>query len=190
MIRLSDDAGHELDRYREYLALLARLQLDPRLQGKVDLSGVVQQTLLEAHLAGDRFRQMTEEQQTAWLRRTLANNLTDEVRKLNTAMRDVGREVSLEAAVEQSSARLEAWLASDRSSPSEQAARNEQLLRLAAALARLPEDQRRAVEMHHLGGCPVAEVARVLDRSEGAVGALLVRGLKRLRELLRTEERG
>jgi RNA polymerase sigma-70 factor (ECF subfamily) len=62
------------------------------------------------------------------------------------------------------------------------------VLRLAGALARLPENQRRAVELHHLGGLPVAEVARVLGRSDGAVGALLVRGLKRLRELLKAEE--
>jgi RNA polymerase sigma-70 factor (ECF subfamily) len=182
------DAGQDLERFREYLSLLARLQLDARLQGKVDLSGVVQQTLLEAHQAQERFRQLTEAQQGAWLRRTLAHNLTDEVRKLGTAMRDVGRERSLEAALEASSARLEACLAADQSSPSEQAVRNEQLLHLAEALARLPEDQRRAVEMHHLGGVPVAEVAQVMGRSDGAVGALLVRGLKRLRELLQPEE--
>jgi RNA polymerase sigma-70 factor (ECF subfamily) len=184
------DSGQDLERFREYLSLLARLQLDPRLQGKVDLSGVVQQTLLEAHQASEQFGQMTEAQKVAWLRRTLANNLTDEVRKLGTAMRDVGREHSLEAALEDSSARLEAYLASGESSPSDLAVRNEQLLSLAGALARLPEDQRRVVEMHHLGGLPVAEVAEVMGRSDGAVGALLARGLKRLRELLRTDERG
>ena len=188
MSRQAQDSGQDLERFREYLSLLARLQLDSRLQGKVDPSGVVQQTLLEAHQACDRFRQMTEAQRVAWLRRTLANNLTDEVRKLGTAMRDVGREFSLETALEDSSARLEAYLASDQSSPSDQAERNEQLLRLAGALARLPEDQRRAIELHHLGGLPVAEVAREMRRSDGAVGALLVRGLKRLRKLLRPEE--
>ncbi len=184
------DSGQDLERFREYLSLLARLHLDARLRGKVDLSGVVQQTLLEAHQARDRFRPMTEARKVAWLRRTLAHNLTDEVRKLGTAMRDVGREFSLEAALEDSSARLEAYLASNQSSPSDQAERNEQLLRLAEALARLPEDQRRAIELHHLSGWPVAEVAREMGRSDGAVGALLIRGLKRLRKLLRPEEEG
>ena len=56
------------------------------------------------------------------------------------------------------------------------------------AMAQLPEDQRLAVELHHLRGRPVAEVAREVDRSEGAAGALLARGLKKLRALLKDEE--
>jgi RNA polymerase sigma-70 factor (ECF subfamily) len=180
----AEDQGLLLEGFRQYLGLLARLQLDPRLQGKVDLSGVVQDTLLEAHRSIDRFRRMDRGQQAVWLRKALARNLTDEVRKLGTAMRDVSRERALEQAVEDSSARLEAWLASDRSSPVEQADRNEQVLRLAGALAQLPEDQRRAVELRHLRGLPVAEVGRAMGRSDAAVGGLLLRGLRKLRELL------
>jgi RNA polymerase sigma-70 factor (ECF subfamily) len=181
------DLGPSLERFRAYLSLLARLHLDPRLRGKVDLSGVVQQTLLEAYRAREQLATMSAAQQAAWLRRALANNLIDEVRKLSTAARDVSVEISLEEALAESSTRLEACLASEESSPTEQAMRNEQQLRLAEALDRLPEDQRRAVEMHHLQGLPVAEVAREMGRSDGAVGALLVRGLKKLRELLRED---
>jgi RNA polymerase sigma-70 factor (ECF subfamily) len=182
------DPGAVLEGFRDYLTLLARLQLAPGLRGKVDLSGVVQETLLDAHRAMDQLSRMTAEQQAAWLRKALACNLADEVRKLGTAMRDVSRERPLEHGVEESSDRLEAWLATDQPSPSEQAQRNEQLLQLAHALAQLPEDQRLAIELHHLRGQPVAEVARELERSEGAAGALLVRGLKKLRTLLQDKE--
>jgi RNA polymerase sigma-70 factor, ECF subfamily len=174
----------DLERYRDYLLLLARLHLDPRLRGKVDLSGVVQQTLLEAYQAGQQFAAADAGPPTAWLRRVLANNLTDEVRKLTTAARDVERERSLEQALGASSLRIEAWLAAEQSSPSQGAMREEEMSQLAVALARLPDEQRTAVELHHLQGLPLAEVAAQLDRTKGATAALLFRGLKKLRQLL------
>ncbi|HEX4614101.1 MAG TPA: sigma-70 family RNA polymerase sigma factor [Urbifossiella sp.] len=178
------DAAPDLERFREYLRILASLQIDPRLQGKVDLSGVVQQTLWEAHRALDQFRVMDDGQRTAWLRRALANNLTDEVRRLGRASRNVRLERSLEAALESSSACLERFLAAEQPPVGEQVALNEQLLRLAAALGRLPDDQRNAVVWHHLQGWPLAEVAQELGRTRGAVGALLLRAMKKLRRLL------
>ena len=52
---------------------------------------------------------------------------------------------------------------------------------------KLPEDQRRAVELHHLQGLPSAIVAKRLERSEVAVAGLLRRGLKKLRESMRED---
>jgi RNA polymerase sigma-70 factor (ECF subfamily) len=170
-----------LERFREYLRLLARMNLDPRLQSKLDPSDVVQQTLVRAHQAQDQFRGTTDGERAAWLRRILATTLADALRKFRL---ELGRGHSLERALDDSSARLEAWLAQDQDSPTEEAARQEQVLALTQALAELPPDQRRVVEMHHLQGLSLAELAAQLGRTEAAVAGLLRRGRRRLRELL------
>src|SRR5437763_17013462 len=114
----AEELGRRLEQFRAYLRLLARLQLDPRLRGKVDLSGVVQETLWEASRLLARRRPPEDAELAALLRRLLAHNLADEVRKQHAAKRDAGREQSLEAALQESSARLEAFLAAEQSSPS------------------------------------------------------------------------
>src|SRR5438876_4777969 len=98
--------GRELERFREYLRLLARLQLDPRWQAKLDPSDIVQQTLLQAYEARDQFRGRNTAERAAWLRQILARVLANAVRNLSRAKRDAGRERSLEAALSQSSSRL------------------------------------------------------------------------------------
>jgi RNA polymerase sigma-70 factor (ECF subfamily) len=166
------------------LLLLARAQLDRRFQARLDASDLVQQSLLEAHACSAQFRGTSSGELAAWLRQILARNLANAVRDLGRAKRDARREVSLQQQVENSSARLEVLLAADQSSPSTQADKGEQLLRLASALADLPEDQRQAVELRYLQGCSLAEMGRRLDRSPAAVAGLLHRGMVRLRTLL------
>jgi RNA polymerase sigma-70 factor (ECF subfamily) len=185
MTREAEAQHRPLAEYGEYLRLLARLQLDPRLQGKLDASDVVQETLLKAHERQAQFRGRTDAEMAAWLRQILANTLTDAVRKFGSGGRDVALERSLERSLEESSSRLEVWLASDSSSPSQKAGRHEELLRLSQALAQLPEDQRTAVEMKHLQGFSVEAIGRHMGRSKTAVGGLLRRGVKKLRELLK-----
>jgi RNA polymerase sigma-70 factor (ECF subfamily) len=181
----ADDRGAALERYRPYLLLLARMRLDPHLRGKLDASGIVQQTLLEADQARGQFRGTTEAEEAAWVQQILAHNLANAVRDLLREKRDVRREQSLEAAIEESSRRLEGWLAAEQSSPSERAERHEQGVRLAVALAELPEAQREALTLHHLEGRPLDEVACLLGRSRDAVAGLIKRGLRQLRERLR-----
>jgi RNA polymerase sigma-70 factor (ECF subfamily) len=178
------DRNEQLRCWGDYLTMLARVQLEPRVRAKIDLSGVVQQTLLEALHKRAEFHRDHPAQELAWLRRILANNLADELRKLATRKRDLARERSLEAALDESSARLGEWLAAKQSSPSQQAERNEMAVRLAVALARLPEAQREALVLQHWHGWPLARIAEHLGRTRAAVAGLLKRGLQQLREEL------
>jgi RNA polymerase sigma-70 factor (ECF subfamily) len=177
------DAGHsKLEQHRDYLLLLARVQLDPRLKPKLDPSDIVQETLLKAHQAIQQFKGQSASELAAWLRAILANTLADAVRKFTRQKGDL--EHSVERALEDSSARLEALLSSDEASPDDQAIHNEQLFRLAQALAQLPEEQRTALELKHLQGCSVAVISERMQRSKASVVGLLYRGLKKLRQLL------
>jgi RNA polymerase sigma-70 factor (ECF subfamily) len=151
------------------------------LQGKIDLSGVVQQTLLEAHQSWEKIQDKELGEKTAWLRRILANNLADEIRKFGTAKRDLTREKSLEAALEASSQRLQGWLASEQSSPSRQIERQEQGLELAGALAELPPAQCEALVLQHWHGWSLAQIAEHMGKTRAAVAGLIKRGLQRLR---------
>jgi RNA polymerase sigma-70 factor (ECF subfamily) len=176
-------SAYDLERFRAYLGLLARMEVSQALRDKVDLSGVVQQTLLEAHqgLAHQPERLRTDEELAAWLRSILSHNLADVLRKLVAQKRDIRREWSLDAALDQSASRLERWLAAEQSSPSKRAIRQEELLRMAEALAGLPELQRRAIELHHLRAMPLSEIADELATTKAAVAGLLHRGMKALR---------
>jgi RNA polymerase sigma-70 factor (ECF subfamily) len=177
-------ADAPLESYRAYLLLLARQQFGAFLGAKLDASDVVQQTLLTAHRQREQQRGTTEAERLAWLRRILAGTLTDAIRALTRDKRDVQRERSLELAVEQSSARLEQWLAAEQSSPSQHAMRHEEAARLARALATLPEAQRQALVMRHCEGRSLAEISVHLDRTPAAVAGLLKRGARQLRQAL------
>jgi RNA polymerase sigma-70 factor (ECF subfamily) len=181
------DSASTLDRFRPYLLMLARLRLDDALQAKLDESDIVQQTLLEAHQSLSGFRGRSDAEKAAWLQKILVRNVADELRKYRRGKRDVRLEASIQVAMNESSVRLERWLAAESGTPSQRAMANEQVVALAAALMKLPEDQRRAVELHHLQGLPSATVAQRLDRSEVAVAGLLRRGLKKLRETMRED---
>src|SRR5262249_13791157 len=139
MTRKQESPDRPLEDYREYLRLLARLQIDPHLRDRLDPSDVVQEALLKAHEKREPFRGTSEAERAAWLRAILATALAAGARRLGRGLDNRLR--SLEAALEESSACLEKWLESSEPSPSSGLLRQEQLLRLTDALARLPEEQ-------------------------------------------------
>src|SRR5262245_19259761 len=166
-------AGADFEQYRSYLYLLARSHIGSRFQARLDPSDLVQQSLLDAHQKQTQLRGRSEGERLAWLKQILANNLADAVRGLTRVKCDITRERSLDEQVGDSFSRVDGWLAAAQSSPSQQAARAEELLAMANALTGLPDAQREAIVLHHLQGLPLAEVARQLDKSPNAVAGLL-----------------
>jgi RNA polymerase sigma-70 factor (ECF subfamily) len=180
----SEDPGSLLDRFSDYLRLLARLQIGPLLRSKIDPSDVAQETLMLAYQKLDQYRGKSDEELGGWLRRILASFLAQTLRSYRRQKRNAALEQSLETALEQASSRLEAFLESDQLSPPDVADRQELVLRLARALAQLPEDQRLAVEMKHIQEKKMAEIAAQMGRTTASVTGLTRRGLQALRKLL------
>lgn len=183
------EAAPSLERFREYLRLLARMQIDPRLRRDQDASDIVQTVMLRAYDGLADFRGATHEELAAWLRKILANTLANVLRDRLRDLRDVRREVNLEQALDQSSLHLAACAASREPSPSSVLQGKEDAVRLAEALAQLPDLQREAVTLKHLEGRSLVEVANLMARSPASVASLLRRGLVKLRELLEERSR-
>jgi RNA polymerase sigma-70 factor (ECF subfamily) len=188
---MSPNPPVDLDRYRPLLRLQVRqMELDPRLLRRFDSSDIIQETLLRAHANLARFRGQSEAELVKWLQEILANVVTDEARKARARKRDVALEQSLEAMMAESSARLERYLANSQASPSSpswQVERQELLLALAAAIDQLPEDQRDVLIQRDLNGASVSQIAEQLGRTEKSIAGLLLRGRRKLRELLQDE---
>jgi RNA polymerase sigma-70 factor (ECF subfamily) len=174
--------GQRLEAHRDYLTILARMQIGRMLQGKADPADVVQETFLHAVRDFAQFRGTSDRELAGWLRQILAARLAKLVRRYcGTQGRDVRLERTLQVELDRSSEVLDRGLVAPLSSPSQQAARRERATWLAQALERLPADYREVLLLHHLEECDFPEVARRMGRSVEAVKKLWARALARLR---------
>jgi RNA polymerase sigma-70 factor (ECF subfamily) len=177
--------GRLLDLHQHYLNVIARVQIGQRLQGKTGASDIVQETFLDAHRNFPLFQGTTEAEFVAWLRKILAANLTDLLRRyLGAQGRDVRLEREIADAVDRSSAMLDRGLIATGSSPSQQTVGREQALLLADALDQLPADYRDVLVLRHLQELTFPEIAARMGRSVDSVEKLWMRGLSRLRQAL------
>lgn len=168
--------------------MLAQAQVGRRLQAKCDASDIVQQTMLEAHRDFASFQGEEEQELMAWLRRILAHNLYNEARHYATQQRNAAREVSLETVqqgVDNSSLAFNHLLQGETPTPSHLACRKEDAIRVAQALAQLPDDYRVVLLLRVFEGMSADEVAQHMDRSAGAVRMLQLRALAALKDLLK-----
>jgi RNA polymerase sigma-70 factor (ECF subfamily) len=173
--------------YRSYLGVLARVHLAKAgfVRNKLDSSDLVQDILLQAHVARTQFRGASAGEFAAWLRRILTNTLLDAERRYGRQKRNAALEESCRDPIEGSASRMLELPAREQTSPSGYVARRERELFLAAALDALPEDQRTAVELRYIGECSLAEIAVFMNRTKPSVAGLIRRGLQDLRVRLK-----
>ena len=160
---------------RQVLLAIANTDLPPELRAKGGASDLVQDTLVAAHRARHQFLGHSETELRAWLRKILARELAMFRRKFqDTASRDVSREAG-EPADDLTGAAV---------SPADALDHRESHTRVAAAVARLPHDERRVVLLRVEDGLTFAAIGQLLGRSESTARALCARALELLRAAL------
>ena len=170
----------DVEQCRSYLCVLARLAMKSFPKAKADESDVVQETLLQAHRNRSHFRGKTQAELLSWLREILKNKLCDASRAFHRAKRDIRRERSICAVIDESSAALENRLIEACLSPSERAIRNESIQRLTTALHSLPGRQREAIELHYLMDYSFSAVAAHMGLNRDQVAGLIRAGVGKL----------
>jgi RNA polymerase sigma-70 factor (ECF subfamily) len=175
----------DIERFRPYLRVLAQTRFQTKFQGKLDASDIVQQTMLNAYQSWEQFRGKSDAELAGWLRQILANLIIRNTRDMGRGKRDIQRERSIDAALQESSMQLGKLLADPgQGTPSQVVMKEERAAELAQALMELPDDQREAIMGKYWHGQTSAEIGEQLQRSPEAVAGLLYRGLKKLREVM------
>lgn len=181
--------GEILETFRNYLTLLARIQLRGQLQSKTSESDVVQQTFVSAIQAFAEFRGTTRDEFAAWLRKILASRVASQFRRyMATAGRQVDLERSIQQELDRSARRIDPALLDGDRSPSEKVADQEQSIYLADALERLPELYRDVIVARTFEDLTFPQIAQRMNRSEDSVQKLWWRGLLELRKCLKSLE--
>ena len=145
--------------YRNYIRILAQLQIDRRLQGRVAPSDLVQDTIIEAEQNFTGFRGRSEGELIAWLRTVLSTQVARVYRHHSAKQRDFQLEAQLNVEMDQSSHLLQRAFDMKHSTPSHIAARREEVVLLADALEHLPRDYRDVILLRNLEGLPFDAVA-------------------------------
>ncbi len=180
--------GRLLEQYRPDLQHLAERRLGGRVAVRVGASDIVQQTFLEAYRSFPQFLGAEEREWAAWLQVILEHNVAGAIRDHALLQkRTVRREQSLDQPARDDSGGKQE-LPAAQSSPSRNARRLEDALRVARAVGALPEDQQEAVRLRYIEGWDLPRIARHMNRTREATAGLIKRGLQKLRRQMPQQE--
>jgi len=145
------------------------------LRDRESISDLAQSVCREVLKDLDKFENRGPAAFRSWLLQQAGRKVVDRYRYHQRESRSPSRE--------HSEAEPDALIAEDPS-PSRVLAAKDEMGRVRAALATLPDTQREAIVLHRLMGLDYAEISRRMERSEAAVRALVARGLADLAQRL------
>jgi RNA polymerase sigma-70 factor (ECF subfamily) len=185
--RAGDEAARDelFQKCRNYVAIVARAQVEDWMRAKVDASDLVQQTLLEAHVGFKNFQGSTEAEWLAWLRRILTHNAADFVRQFKgRSKRRSQQEVPLQMPA--GGALSDCFLdpPDPGDSPSQLVLQHERELEVAEAITQLAPDYQEVIMLRNLQRLSFNDVADRMGRSRPATQMLWLRALRKLKEIL------
>jgi RNA polymerase sigma-70 factor (ECF subfamily) len=178
-----------LTRYRGRLRRMVKLRLDPRVQGRVDPSDVIQEAYLDVAQQLTEYLKEPKLPFFLWLRLQTGQKLALTHRQhLGVQARNAGREISLfrGAFPEASSAALAAQLMGNLTTPSQAAIKAELRIRLQEALNSMDQIDREVLTLRHFEQLSNSETAQALGIKDSAAANRYIRALERLRALLHT----
>ncbi len=176
-----------LDRHRHALHRMIELRLDQKIQGRVDVSDVVQEVLVEASRRLPQYLDNPVMSFHLWVRQIAKDRIIDAHRRhRGSAKRSVDREqpLAIPAASDRSTYDLVAYIRDPELTPAAAATRHEMALLVEQALRRLSEQDCEIIIMRHYEQLSNAEIAEALRLSEPAASMRYLRAVRRLRHLL------
>jgi RNA polymerase sigma-70 factor (ECF subfamily) len=180
--------GDLLQRLRGRLKRMVVLRLDPRIQGRVDPSDVIQEAYFDATKRLSDYADAAEPMPLyLWLRFLVAQTILEHHRRhLGAQARDAAREVTLYRGPmpEATSAAIVAQLLGRHTSPSHAAMRAERKIRLQTALNQMDPIDREVLVLRHYEQLSNGEVATVLGLDKSAASKRYVRALLRIKDIL------
>lgn len=178
--------------YRNYLRMVVRTGLGPRLRERVELSDVVQEALVEVVRQFPQFTGQTEAALLGWLRRLVGQKLADLGRYHSRAKRAGGATaVPLDAAPDpgggrggEEGGRLLDMLSLSQTSPSQAVSQREQLVLLADAVAGLADGEAEVLWLYYAEALSFEAIGQRLGLSRKSVRGIYARGLKHLKRTM------
>jgi len=181
MLALRNESTQAMERllaiYRPFLTNVAGQFIPEGLQGRMDRSDLVQETLIRGVTQRDQFRGTTENEFAAWLRQILQNVAIDWIRYHTAEKRDIRRTAD---EVED--------LVSQENSPSQNVRQEEEFQQITTAMMQLSKDQRLVIELRS-EGLGFKEIGWRTGRSEDAARMQWGRALARLLKILESHGR-